>query len=383
MGSSANMRILILFLLMCSALEGFAQNFPWERPLRACWSSDGINFGPTSIFQDSAGVPSVIRWKGDTLVSTFQWFRMPVSSLTWDRVAVKFSYDNGNSWTQPEPMTFAGFPTNFRRPFDPTLVAFGDTLRVYFSSGQNGAITLDSTVNTYSAFSLDGINYTFENNSRVDEINNRVIDPALIFFNNSYHYLSPIGSPAQGAYHYVSPNGINFTKVPDIPSDATHNWTGNYMVNDTNSLRFYGAGGAGIWFNSSPNGGMWNGYINTNVQGGDPTVVRIDATTYLMIFVGEPYATALEELNQVSQLNIYPNPSNTNFTIDLTSVHFAEPVSMLSYQVTDMNGKIWIKNTCNFTDKLVIEGYSLAKGNYVVIIFEGDKPVGRGKIIFD
>jgi hypothetical protein len=374
------MRILILFLLMCSALKGFAQNFPWERPLRACWSSDGINFGPTSIFQDSAGVPSVIRWKGDTLVSTFQWFRMPVSSLIWDRVAVKFSYDNGNSWTQPEPMTFAGFPTNFRRPFDPTLVAFGDTMRVYFSSGQNGAITLDSTVNTYSAFSLDGINYTFDNNSRVDEINNRVIDPALIFFNNSYHYLSPIGSPAQGAYHYVSPNGINFTKVPDIPSDATHNWTGNYMVNDTNSLRFYGAGGAGIWFNSSPNGGMWNGYINTNVQGGDPTVVRIDATTYLMIFVGEPYATALEELNQVSQLNIYPNPSNTNFTIDLTNFYFAEPVSNLNYQVADMNGKICLSEAFNFSEQLVVNGSSLAHGSYVVLILSGNKPVARAKI---
>lgn len=325
-------------------------------------------------------MPSVIRWKGDTLVCAFQWFRMPMSSSTWDKVAVKFSYDNGSSWTQPVPVNFNALPSNFQRPFDPTLMAFtGDTIRMYFSSGLPTP-TLDSTINTYSAYSTDGLNFIFENGARVDEPTNRVIDPALIFFNNSYHYLSPIGSPAQGAYHYVSPDGINFAKVPDIPSDAMHNWTGNYMVNDSNTLRFYGAGSAGIWLNSSPNGGVWNGYINTNVQGGDPTVVRTDANTYLMIFVGESYATLLEELNSVSDLKIYPNPSATNFTIDLTGIRFANQISNLNYKVVDLNGRIFINENFNFAEKLVVEGSSLASGNYVVLIFSGDNLLKGAKV---
>ncbi len=368
---------------MCLTLHGFSQNYPWERPLRACWSADGINFSPNSIFQDSAGVPSVIRWKGDTLVCAFQWFRMPISSPTWDKVATKFSFDNGTTWTQPVPVNFNGLPLNFQRPFDPTLMTFtGDTLRMYFSSGSPTPM-LDSTINTYSAYSIDGLNFTFENGARVDEPTNRVIDPALIFFNNSYHYLSPIGSPAQGAYHYVSPDGINFVKVPDIPSDATHNWTGNYMVNDTNSLRFYGAGGAGIWFNSSPNGGMWNGYVNTNVQGGDPTVVRIDATTYLMIFVGAPYSTGLEELNLASDLKIFPNPADMNFTVDFKGTKLSAAEKKLKYQIADMNGKICLSEVFDFSEKLTVNGSSLANGSYLLIILSGDKPVARTKLIIE
>ncbi len=368
---------------MCLTLHGFSQNYPWERPLRACWSSDGINFSPNTIFQDSAGVPSVIRWKGDTLVCAFQWFRMPISSPTWDKVATKFSFDNGTTWTQPVPVNFSGLPWNFQRPFDPTLMTFtGDTIRMYFSSGLSTP-TLDSTINTYSAYSTDGLNFTFENGPRVDEPANRVIDPALIFFNNSYHYLSPIGSPAQGAYHYVSPDGINFAKVPDIPSDATHNWTGNYMVNETNSLRFYGAGVAGIWFNSTPNGGMWNGYVNTNVQGGDPTVLRIDATTYLMIFVGEPYSTALDELNPLSDFIVYPNPSKSMFTIDLTRINLGNPFSKLSYQVTHMNGKVCLSETFNFSDQFVVNCSTWANGSYVLVILADNQPVAKTKVIIE
>jgi hypothetical protein len=292
--------LLILFFFCVLTNKVSAQNFPWERPLKIAWSADGITFNAPTVFQDSSGVPSVIRWKGDTLISAFQWFRAPVGSPTWDRVAVKFSYDNGSTWTQPLPIQVSGFPANFQRPFDPTLLAFdNDTIRIYFSSSNGIPMTLDSTVNTYSAKSTDGVNYMFEPVPRVDETNNRVIDPALIHFNNSYHYLSPIGSPQQGAYHYVSPNGLNFMKVPDIMSDPAHNWTGNYMINDTNELRFYGAGTNGIWYNNSPNGGMWNGYVNTNINGGDPAVLKTDVSEYMMIYVGEPYITGFN--NEISK----------------------------------------------------------------------------------
>ena len=58
---------LLLFLVLLS-LKLFSQNFPWERPLKIAWSPDGITFGTPTIFQDSSGVPSVIKWKGDTLI---------------------------------------------------------------------------------------------------------------------------------------------------------------------------------------------------------------------------------------------------------------------------------------------------------------------------
>ena len=95
-----------------------------------------------------------------------------------------------------------------------------------------------------------------------------------------------------------------------------------------------------------------------------------------------PYATALVEVNNpVYEFNIYPNPSNTYFTIDLTSVHFAEPVSNLNYQVTDMNGKIWIKSEFCYSNNIVVDGSCLATGNYIVVINSGNKPVAISNVI--
>lgn len=314
-----NRRILLISFMLLQTLKIYSQGFPWERPLKMAWSNDGTNFSAPTVFQDSSGVPSVIKWKGDTLVCAFQWFRVPMGSPTWDRVAVKFSYDNGISWTEPSPIVINGLPVNYQRPFDPALLAVnGDSIRIYFSSSDgmpNGG--LDSTVNTYSAVSTDGVNYSFEPVVRVDEANNRVIDPSVIFFHNAFHYVSPIGSPQQGAYHYLSPDGLNFMKVPDIPSDSNHNWTGNYMVNDTGILRFYGAGRNGIWYNTTPNGGVWNGYINTNLMGGDPTAVRTGISSYLIIYVGNPYLTSILQLKEsAGSIKLFPNPSSGNITIE-------------------------------------------------------------------
>lgn len=308
-------------LLFALQIPGFmmAQTGPWNSPLKMAWSNDGITFGNPAIFQDSAGVPTVIRWKGDTLIAAFQWFRQPNPSPSWDRVAIKFSYDNGISWTVPSPVVFNNFPTGYQRPFDPTLVLLpGDSLRMYFSSS-NGTPTggLDSTVNTYSAVSTDGINYNFESGVRVDVTNNRVIDPAVIHFNNSWHYISPKGAPQDGAYHFVSPDGLNYMQVPDIPSNAMHNWTGNYMVEDSTLLRFYGSGGT-IWFNSTPNGGVWNGYTSTNMNGGDPSVLKTDSAVYLMIFVGQPYTTSTTEHSQSPLIGIHPNPAQHAFQLNTT-----------------------------------------------------------------
>ena len=307
------MRKILLFpAVMLAAMSANAQGFPWERPLMMAWSSDGITFDAPTIFQDSSGVPSVVRWHGDTLIATFQWFRQPQPSPSWDRVAVKFSYDGGASWTGPTPIVVNGIPLSYQRPFDPTLAVLGDdSLRIYFSSSDGMPPPfLDSTVNTYSAVSTDGINYSFEPNARVDVIDTRVIDPAVIHFGPGWHYLAPAGAPQDGAYHYLSPNGVNFNPVPMIPSDGMHNWTGNYMVDGPAELRFYGAGQNGIWYNSSPNGGMWNGYVNTNIMGGDPSVVKVADDSYLMVYVGQPYSMGVGEEPPIAGPAVVPIPAN-------------------------------------------------------------------------
>jgi hypothetical protein len=311
------MRSLFLVCAITTWLGAAGQGYPWERPLLIGRSGDGITFEPPTVFQDSSGVPSVVRWKGDTLIAAFQWFRQPNPSPSWDRVAVKLSYDNGASWTGPTPITVGGLPSNYQRPFDPTLATIGgDSLRIYFSSSDGiPPPMLDPTVNTYSAVSTDGVHYVFESGARVDVIDNRVIDPAVIHFGPGWHYLAPAGAPQDGAYHYLAADGVNFTPVPMILSDAFHNWTGNYMVESPTELRFYGAGQNGIWYNSSPNGGVWNGYMNTNLQGGDPSTLKVGPDSYLMVFVGAPYSTGLSGPPANQGIKVVPVPAHDQVCI--------------------------------------------------------------------
>lgn len=302
---------LLFLLVLLVQVSSNAQQPPWKSPLKIAWSSDGKTFGNAEIFQDSSGVPCVIRWKGDTLIAAFQWFRSPQNTPTWDRVAVKFSYDAGQSWTPPTPIVVNGLPANFQRPFDPTLTLIaGDSLRLYFSSSNGLPMGgLSEIVNCYSAKSQDGVHYTFEPGARTDQPLKPLIDPAVAFFNNSWHYTAPIGAPQEGAYHYVSPDGLYFSQVANIPSDNQHNWTGNFMLNNATELRFYGSGPL-IWYNSSVNGGQWNGFVATNMVGGDPSVLRIAPTNYLMVYVGMPYTTGLADRpSLLNQGIVFPNPA--------------------------------------------------------------------------
>jgi len=232
--------ILFFFKMLSASCQG---SFPWQNALILVRSTDGVNFNSPSVFQDSSGVPCIIRWKTDTLVCVFQWFRQPLNSPSWDRVAVKFSYDNGNNWTTPIPIVINNLPATYQRPFDPTIVVTADKkIRIFYSSSDGmPAGGQDATINTYSGLSTDGINYHFEPGPRFDHPTSRVIDPAVTVFNGTWHYTAPIGAPQDGAYHCTSADGLVFTQTASISSDNTHNWTGNLLV-DGSSLRFYGRG---------------------------------------------------------------------------------------------------------------------------------------------
>lgn len=359
--------------IMLVATRCVAQNGPWENPLLTAWSDDGISFSAPTVFQDSAGVPSVIRWHGDTLICAFQWFRQPNPSPSWDRVAVKMSYDAGASWTEPAPIVVNGMPANQQRPFDPALTAYGgDSLRLYFSSSEGMPMGLDSTVNTYSAWSTDGIHYQFEPGPRVDVVDDRVIDPSVIRFGPGWHYCAPAGAPQDGAYHYLSPDGITFNAVPLIVSDMLHNWTGNYMVESSGELRFYGAGPNGIWYNSSPNGGQWNGYVNTNLHGGDPSALKIGDGSYLIIYVGAPGGAGIVESPVGNTLRLVPIPASSTLRFEWPG---HAPTQAM---VMGMDGRISL-TALPVASNLAIDG--LPPGAYVLELIDANGARVRARFV--
>lgn len=325
MRSKKNAWYVILGCLLLCFVHVSAQTNqgPWNRPVMFCTGSNGSQFSSPAIFQDSSGVPSIVQLPTGRLLAAFQWFRAPINSPTWDRVAVKYSDDMGQTWQGPFPIQISNFPAMYQRPFDPTLaVTPTGQIRLYFSSSEYlpppGA---DSLINTYSAISsiTDGIHYQFEPGERFGHATRKVIDPAVLYFSNQWHYVAPVGAPQEGAYRAVGANGLDFYTQSPIPSDFQHNWTGNLMANSTTEMRFYGTGSPGaIWFKTTSNGKSWSNFTTTNINGGDPAVVRLSNGQYMMLYVGPPYAATgvLSNNANLRELKIYPNPATNRAILE-------------------------------------------------------------------
>jgi len=330
------MKKILTFLLIYSA-ACFAQTGPWQSPLMIATSSNGTIFTTPAVFQDSSGVPSIIRIgspTSDTLMAAFQWFPAPKFSTYWDKIAVKFSYNGGISWTSPTSCTFTGMPGGFQRPFDPSLVQLSPgQIRMFFPDGLNSPPA--GGIDSYSAFSNDGITYTFEPAARFDDLTKQAIDPSIVNFGGNFFYNSWTGNQSDGAFRAISNNGITFTTQTTYTFDGMHLWLGNYMV-DGSTLKFYGSGSPGnIWFNSSANGITWNGYISTNIgMAADPAVVKNKSGVYVMLYTGPPAVTGINESYTDTGIKLFPNCFSHHITVksDLNEELYIE--------IIDINGKV-------------------------------------------
>jgi hypothetical protein len=223
----------------------------------------------------------------------FQGFEDPDDDARWDHIAVRMSEDGGDNWSPVSFITRSGFPEGSGRPFDPTITWDADSegWRMYFSLGFNGKM-LDDSVCTYSAYSMDGVDFVFEDGSRFCNDSHAVIDPAVIQIDGTWVYIAPRGAPQDGAFFATSPDGLNFDEGDAVSSDMNHNWTGNFALVD-GGLRFYGGEsvkpqGNFIWWASSDDkGSTWSDYTQTNIPaspyGKDPGIIQRPDGTWLMV----------------------------------------------------------------------------------------------------
>lgn len=305
--------IRLLAVLLLFTFPALAQTPPWNSPLMICTGSSATSFGPSTVFQDSSGVPSVIRIgsaTSDTLLCAFQWFPSPMNSTYWDKIAVKFSYDGGATWTPPTSCVFNGLPVGNQRPFDPALLQLPDgQIRMYFSGSVNNPPA--GGIDTYSAVSTDGINYTVESGVRFNSPSFHAIDPAVALFDSTYYYNAWTSVMSDGAHRATSTDGLNFITGGMQPYDGSHMWLGNYM-NDGSTLRFYGCG-SGLWMRSTTDGVTWSAYTQMpGIMGADPAVAKNQAGTYILIYTGPPNLTGMQHGKpKASDVTLFPNPAST------------------------------------------------------------------------
>lgn len=267
---------------------------------------------------ERAGVPTVARMGDGRLIAAHQHFPADRDG-DFDKVAVRFSKDDGQTWVGPEVIQVEGLPREMRFPFDPTLVALPDgRVRLYFTSTK-GRTFEEGMPAIYSAISEDGVRYAFEPGVRFGVEGRVVIDCAVALHAGTFHLFSPDNGrqmgpgggagvpPAPGGgdssdrpkdgvgYHAVSRDGLNFTRVEDVKIEGRRRWLGNAQSNGTR-ITFYGSGegtpqpgrppAGGLWAATSEDGTTWSLAEAPPIGGADPGVVATKDGGLIVIVTG-------------------------------------------------------------------------------------------------
>ena len=276
---------------------------------------------------DRSGVPTIARLADGRLVVAHQHF--PENNPpNFDKVAVRFSRDEGRTWTPPRTVELEGLPPGMRFPFDPTLVALPDgRVRLYFTSLRQGGFEPQVPA-IYSAVSPDGVHFAVEPGVRFAIPGRPVIDCAVVLHRGVFHLFVPDNGtrlpgprgegpqdgqgprPGRG-YHATSRDGLEFTREEDVRVDGNRRWLGNAQ-SDGAVITFFGTGGpgqaapmsgpavaseprpgqaparGGLWRATSPDGTRWTLLDDWRVPGADPGAVATSDGAWIVVSTGPP-----------------------------------------------------------------------------------------------
>jgi hypothetical protein len=262
---------------------------------------------------ERAGVPTLARLNDGRLISAFQSFPND-DNRNFDRVAVRYSSDEGKTWTPAAPIVVETMDAGLARPFDPTLVPLPDgRVRLYFTSNRSPDFRR-STPAIYSAISTNGIDYVFEPGVRFAIEDRIVIDCAVTLHAGLFHLFVPDNGsaneffggqlrhePPRGGtgYHATSKDGLQFARAEEVTISGGHHWLGNAQ-SDNPSIIFFGTANhrpgqsdrirGGIWTAASVDGKSWSDLKFIDVPGADPGAVASRDRGWIVAVTGPPRA---------------------------------------------------------------------------------------------
>jgi hypothetical protein len=283
---------------------------PWDNDVLIYRVAPGGQTEKLATFE-RAGVPTLARLSDGRLISAFQHFPSD-DNRNFDRVAVRFSRDEGKAWTPAVPIVVEKMDAGLARPFDPALVPLPDgRVRLYFTSNRNADFRR-STPAIYSSISTNGIDYVFEPGVRFAIEGRIVIDCAATLHQGVFHLFVPDNGSANeffvgqqrrephrpgAGYHATSKDGLNFVRADDVTVSGNHRWLGNAQ-SDGSKIIFFGTSEhrpgelnqprGGIWTATSTDGIGWSELRFFDVPGADPGAVATRDGGWLLAVTGPP-----------------------------------------------------------------------------------------------
>jgi hypothetical protein len=274
--------------------------------MRGPWDNDILVYRVTADGRSTrlatferAGVSAIARLQDGRLIAAHQHFPAD-SDADFDKVAVRFSTDEGQSWTSARVIGLTGLPDGMRFPFDPTLVVLPDgRIRLYFTSLRGRRFDEDLPA-IYSAVSTNGIDFVVEPGPRFGIAGRHVIDSAVALHDGVFHLFAPDNGPQPqrpgpaserpadgGGYHATSRDGLAFTRVDDVRIAGRRRWLGN-ALSDGSAIRFFGTGEPGVWTATSTDGRVWNNAVGLTVPGADPGATAARGGGWIVTVTGPP-----------------------------------------------------------------------------------------------
>lgn len=232
------MQFLAGFIGCFAAAVLAGQGSPWDNVLVTRMLRRSMPLFSASPDLPYAGVPCMCRGPAGEIVQMFNYF--PGGEKTGDYIGRRRSFDDGQTWTAVERVTWSNGPDpdQMATPADPSVVLLDDgTWRLYFTCH----VGKDPYPLTWSATSADGLHFVWEEGKRMQLPAHGLLDPSVIFFKGEYHFFAPRPGMPDGSIHATSLDGVNFKRLDDVVVEwhTDTKFLGNPMVRD-GELYFYG-----------------------------------------------------------------------------------------------------------------------------------------------
>src|ERR1051325_4159496 len=231
-----------------------APHKPSQQDLYIQESGNGIEFAKARLLLKGGEAPSALRDGKGRVVVLFDWHPAETNGSTG--IAMVSSTDEGQPWTNPEPIVLRGLPGGYREPSSPTVVLLEEgKIRLYFTS----CATLRSKQQMiYSALSSDAFHYVFEPGVRfgIEDGKTSVSDCAVARSGKMFHLCAPISGQFGRGYHALSEGGLRFQRLADITMQPPREWLGNLM-SFRDGLGFFGTSMGEMWIGFSRDGVGW------------------------------------------------------------------------------------------------------------------------------